>query len=138
MQNINKDYMCQESIGVSVAILENHLEEVCDVTAWAELMGYTRSHFTYCFTEHFGESPSDCLSRIRYRQLHKIILRNSDVPRLIAAARLGLKDEHALETFLDQDYNTCFTEVRNKLLDNRLVRSDSNYRNIVNGHRLSA
>jgi AraC-like DNA-binding protein len=101
----------------SIEILKSNIQEIPTVNSWAELMGYSRSYFSTCFTHCFGEPPSKCLCRIRYRQLHKKILKYPHITSRAVACELGLKDEKALYKFLSRHYDTNFTEVREKLLN---------------------
>lgn len=106
----------QKSIEASITILQENINEIPTVLAWAELMGYSRSYFSTSFTKSFGEPPSKCLCRIRYTQLKKVIRRYPYETSRAIATRLGLRDEQALYKFLKRNYDTNFTEVRNKLI----------------------
>lgn len=100
----------------SVGVLHKNLKEIPTVSAWAEFMGYSRSHFSTCFSECFGETPLDCLCQVRYKRLQKVILKYPHETSRAVALRLGLRDEQALYKFLDRHYDTNFTELRDKLL----------------------
>lgn len=107
----------------SIKILKNNIQEIPTVNSWAEFMGYSRSYFSTSFTGFFGETPSKCLCRIRYRQLHKKILKYPHKTSYAIACELGLKDEKALYKFLSRHYDTNFTEVRNKLMKKRRMEA---------------
>ena len=111
-QSIN-DYCLEDAIGV----LQSNLKEITNVTDWAVFVGYSRSHFSSSFTECFGETPMECLCRVRYKRLHKLILRYPYKTSRAIAREVGLRDEQAMYKFLNRHYDTNFTEVRNKLLN---------------------
>jgi AraC-like DNA-binding protein len=101
----------------SVSLLDKNLKEIPTVSVWAEFMGYSRSHFSTCFSECFGETPLECLCRVRYKRLLKIILQYPHETSRAVAQRVGLRDDQALYKFLNRHYDTNFTEVRDKLLN---------------------
>ena len=105
-----------KAIEDSIEILEDNLKQISSVLDWAQFMGYSRSYFSTSFTECFGEPPSKCLYRVRYRKLHKIVLKHPHETSRAVAIRLGLRDEQALYKFLNRHYSTNFTAIRKKLL----------------------
>ena len=107
------------SLEEAVEVLKHNVEQIANVTVWAEWMGYSRSYFSTCFTESFGETPSECLCRVRYKRLHKLILRYPYKTSRAIASELGLQDEQAMYKFLNRHYDTNFTEVRDKLLNGK-------------------
>lgn len=111
-----QEFQQSKPIEESIRILEENLADITTVSVWAKEMGYSRSYFSTRFTEYFGESPSECLCRIRYCRLHRAILQYPYETSRAMALRLGLRNEQALYKFLSRHYDTNFTEVRNKLL----------------------
>lgn len=101
----------------SVIMLEKHLEEIPNVIAWAAFMGFSRSYFCTSFTRYFGETPSEKLRSIRYKRVHKVVLRYPHESSNSITKRIGLNNEQALYKFLSRHYDTNFTKVRNKLLN---------------------
>ncbi|PAU92969.1 hypothetical protein CK503_13665 [Aliifodinibius salipaludis] len=80
-------------------------------------MGYSRCYFSTSFAEHFDETPHECLSRVRYTRLHKVILSYPHKTSRAIAVEIGLKDDQALYKFLNRHFDTNFTEIRKKLLN---------------------
>lgn len=119
MEEINRLQDYSKSIEKSIGVLDKNLKEISNVSEWAKYMGYSRSYFSTRFAECFGESPLDCLCRVRYRKLHKAILQYPHKTSRAIAQEIGLRDEQALYKFLRKHYDTNFTEVREKLLNGR-------------------
>lgn len=107
------------SLEDAVDVLEHHLNRIPNVTVWAEFIGYSRSYFSTCFTKCYGETPSECLCRVRYKKLHRLIFRYPYRTSRAIAQELGLRNEQAMYKFLNRHYDTNFTKVRNKLLNGK-------------------
>ncbi len=92
------------------------MAEVPNVTAWAELMNFSRNYFSRKFKEFFGEPPSERLRQVRYRRVQKSIRKHPQETCYSIACRVGLKNDRRLYHFLNAHYDTNFTELRNELL----------------------
>lgn len=69
-------------------LFETRYREARNVKEWCAQIGMSREHFTRCFHERYGETPSDFLRELRLRHAEGL-LRNSRLPLEDVAAQSG-------------------------------------------------
>lgn len=104
----------------ALAVLKNNLEEIGSVCDWLERMNYSRSRFYSKFEAHFEAQPKVVLRAIRYRHIQKLVHEFPNATSYGVAQEVGLKNEQSLYLFLSRNFDTNFTELREKVLNEDL------------------
>lgn len=96
-------------------ILLQRIRDIKNVNDWVGLMNCSRSWFGRCIKTVYGVPPKSIIRDVRYHVVIKTIKNQDNATSKHTAYLAGLRDEKALYKFLNDFYNTNFTELKQKL-----------------------
>lgn len=95
----------------ALQIARERMAEIFTVQEWAEEMKYSSSkYFSRKFRNFFGERPKTKLIEIRIDRFHSVISENPEISCYKIALKLGLRDEIALNRFINRHTGKAPTE----------------------------
>ena len=100
---------------LSVDILVRNITKIHSVEQWADLIGYSRSHFCRKFTQRFGENPKKILRRARFRSICRAIQSDWSATAYKIAKDTGIQNEKALHKFLNRNFSVSFLALKDHL-----------------------
>lgn len=103
------------SIEQAIQVLETADPPILTVSDWAHVLGYSRSHFSRCFTREFSLNPKDYLKQYRMQMIREEVGRDPEAIGYKIAVNCGFIDEKALHKFLYLHYRTSLTEVKSRV-----------------------
>lgn len=103
-------------IEFAVEELQVNFEELNTVKAWANHMGYSRSHFCRRVKEFFSKTPKGILKEVQRERIEAEILEDPEAIGFKIAVNAGLSCDKALNKFLDMHYDMTLNELRRELL----------------------
>jgi len=87
----------------AVKIAQGKVGEIYNVQEWADEMEYSSSkYFSRKFRNHFGERPKSILIRIRIERFFDMLSNNPNISSYEIAKEIGLRDEIALNKFINR------------------------------------
>jgi len=100
------------SIYDALSVLESNSLTIITVSEWAEIMGYSRSHFCRKFTFEFGINPKCYLKDFRLKLIKQEIRKDPEAIGYCIAVNCGFIDEKALHKYLDFNFDLCLSKVK--------------------------
>gem|GEM_PF-766676 len=103
---------------IAVGVLIRHINEIRNVTEWADWMGYSRSHFCRSFKKRFHENPKLVLRRARFRKVCRVIQSDWSATAYKVARESGFENDKALHKFLKRNFELGFISLKDELKRN--------------------
>jgi AraC-like DNA-binding protein len=98
----------------AVKIAEGKVGSIYTVQEWAEEMNYNSpKYFSRKVRNHFGERPKSILIRIRIAKFVQMLSNNPNISSYEIAQEIGLRDEIALNKFINRHTGKSPSEWKN-------------------------
>lgn len=93
-------------------ILEDEIAEIRYVKDWATRAGYSRKKLQRIVMTYYGITAKEKLKQYRFEAIKKAIKETPSITSYAVAIKTGLKNEQELYKFLNRNFNTSFSALR--------------------------
>lgn len=104
----------------ALGVLKDRIGQIRYVSDWVELLGGSRGRLYQLIENHYGVTPAELLRTTRYKRIVVILKREPDATSNDVGDQVGLEGEQGMYKFLSRWHDTNFTELRHKILQEKL------------------
>lgn len=109
----------QQKAGQAIRVLEEQIEHIRNVQAWATAIGTSRSWLVTTMREVYGRNPKWIIREVRFKKVVNLIKQDPGITGYAAGIDSGLQNDIALSKFLKLHFNIRFSELK------RLIHDDN-------------
>ena len=104
----------------AVRVLVHKIDTIQSVLQWAKTIDKSRTCLSSIIQETYNLLPKEVLREVRFEQIIWLMMNDTDAICYSIAMEVGFPSEDALRMFLARHYDTNFSNLRLKLLTNKL------------------